>query len=277
MTDREKYLFDIQGYLVVKNFLSQDEVARLNEAFDANQDKRGQDGNSNTGKSTTLTGAKRGLFSGMLTWEHPWCEPFRDLLAHPKAIPYLNEMHGRGWRMDHAPFALFANAGAEGLILHGPGHGFDGSQYYAYKNGQMRCGMVVFQYQLADVNPGDGGFCCVPGSHKANYPCPREIVEWESDQELAYNVPCKAGDLLIFNEATTHGTRPWTASHERRSLLYRYSPKYLHFAGGVYQSSFPDWVNELTEAQKAVLEPPYIYNRPLIEDDGVAVVRPRRE
>jgi hypothetical protein len=83
--------------------------------------------------------------------------------------------------------------------------------------------------------------------------------------------------MLIFNEATTHGTLPWKAPHERRSLLYRYSPKYLHFAGGVYKSAFPEWVEELTEAQRAVLEPPYIYHRPLIEDDGRTVVRPRRE
>jgi hypothetical protein len=70
---------------------------------------------------------------------------------------------------------------------------------------------------------------------------------------------------------------PWTADHERRSLLYRYSPKYLHFAGGVYHTEQPKWVAELTEAQQAVLEPPYIYGRPLIEDDGVTVVRPMRD
>ena len=90
-----------------------------------------------------------------------------------------------------------------------------------------------------------------------------------------YNVPCKTGDMVIFNEATLHGTLPWTAEHERRSLLYRYSPKYLHFAGGTYQTSQPEWVSELTEAQQAVLEPPYIYNRPLVEADGETVVRPR--
>ena len=39
---------------------------------------------------------------------------------------------------------------------------------------------------------------------------------------------------------------------------------------------YPD-APELTEAQRAVLEPPYVYNRPLIEADGVAVVRPWRE
>ena len=82
---------------------------------------------------------------------------------------------------------------------------------------------------------------------------------------------------MIFNEATMHGTLPWKADHERRSLLIRYSPKYLHFAGGFYKVEFPEWVNELTEAQRSVLEPPYIYNRALIEDDGETVVRPRRE
>ena len=63
--------------------------------------------------------------------------------------------------------------------------------------------------------------------------------------------------------------------HARRSLLYRYSPKYLHFAGGTYETNQPAWVGELTEAQQAVLEPPYIYDRPLIEEDGETVVRPR--
>src|SRR5262249_46011819 len=156
MNDREKFLFDVQGFLVVRDFLTSEEVARLNAAFDANWDRKGEDGNSAVGESTTLPGKfKRGIFTGMLTWDHPWCEPFRELLAHPKAIPYLNTLHGRGWRMDHAPFMLQSTAGAEGLILHGPGRiHFDGAQYYEYANGQIRCGMVVFQYQLADVNGG---------------------------------------------------------------------------------------------------------------------------
>ena len=49
----------------------------------------------------------------------------------------------------------------------------------------------------------------------------------------------------------------------------------MHFAGGTYESTQPEWVGDLTEAQQAVLEPPYIYNRPLIEADGETVIRPR--
>ena len=70
MTEREKYLFDINGYLVVPGFLTSEEVTRLNAAFDANRDKMGEDGNSNVGNSSTLAGnQKRGFFGGMLAWE----------------------------------------------------------------------------------------------------------------------------------------------------------------------------------------------------------------
>jgi len=277
LNTREKFLYDLQGFLLIKDFLTPAEVKALNDAFDANWDKKINDPNSHPAGKLVGT-HPRGHFSGMLAWEKPWHQPFRDLLAHPKLIPYLNTMFGRGWKMDHSPFMLTSTAGAEGLHLHGStSHQFDGSQYYTYANGQIRCGMIVCQFQLGDVNAGDGGLCVIPGSHKANFACPEEILTYEQNPEIVYNVPCKAGDMVIFNEATIHGTLPWTAAHERRSLLYRYSPKYLHFAGGSYTTSQPEWVSELTEAQQAVLEPPYIYNRPLVEDDGLTVVRPRRE
>ena len=60
---------------------------------------------------------------------------------------------------------------------------------------------------------------------------------------------------MVINACILHGTRSWTAERERRSLLYRYSPMYLHFAGGTYESVQPEWVHELTEAQQVVLEP----------------------
>jgi hypothetical protein len=49
MTEREKYLFDVQGYLIVRDFLTSEEVMKLNATFDANRDKVGEDGNSYTG------------------------------------------------------------------------------------------------------------------------------------------------------------------------------------------------------------------------------------
>lgn len=279
MTQREKYLYDLQGYLIVREFLTPAEVDELNAAIDAHSDQIVEAADGELSGSTTLVGErKRTNLAGFLTWPHPYCDPFRTLLAHPRLVPYLNEMLGRGWRMDHWPQLFHAWKGAEGLVLHGLGQStFVGTAYYAYANGTMRSGMVALEYMLTDVNEGDGGFCIIPGSHKGNYSCPEEIKRWEVDQEVVHCPPCKAGDLVIFNEAAVHGTLPWTADHERRALQYRYSPKYLNWSStGGFESYLPDWAEELTEEQRAVLLPPYAYDRPLIQDEG-GLVQPRAE
>ena len=277
MNDTEKFLFDLQGFIVVREFLSQREVKALNDAFDANWDQRREDPIGDP--SGNMAGLhKRGILTGMLTWEQPHCQPFRDLLAHRKLLPYLDTLHGRGWKLDHEPLMITGSKGIEGLRIHGTTNVlFNGSRFYAYSNGQMRCGLLVVQYTLHDQNPGDGGLCVIPGSHKANFSCPPKITTWEEHQEVVYQLPLKAGDMVIFSENTLHGTLPWQADHDRRALLYRYTPKYLHYDGGTYEVAQPAWVSELTEAQQAVLEPPYIYHHPLIEPDGETVVRPRRE
>ena len=284
MSDRECYLFDLQGFLVVRGILSEDEVNTLNEALDANNDKRGDFGNPNAISGNWEGRPLEGKLSpfrhykGMLTWEQPWCKPFRDMLAHPNAIPYLNTMLGRGWKLDHGVDLLNSVDGCEGLKLHGSGNlTFNGSRFYAYQNGRMRCGLIVFQYALTDVNPDDGGLCVIPGSHKVNFEAPEDIMTWEANQELVFQPTLKAGDLVIFNEATTHGTLPWKGKGERRTLLFRYTPKYITYVPGTYEAKLPEWVSELTDAQQAALQPPYMYHHPMIEDDGVTVVRPRRE
>ena len=39
MNEREKFMYDLQGFLKIENFLSPEEVQELNDAFDANWDK----------------------------------------------------------------------------------------------------------------------------------------------------------------------------------------------------------------------------------------------
>ena len=273
MTDRERFLFDVQGFLVVPGFLSASEVGRLNEAVDANEHKIVEDTNANIAGSSTLVGtAKRRILNDLVTLDHPWCDPFRDLLAHPKLLPYLNTMLGPGWRMDHSPALFVADRGAEGLALHGATSRTPAqSAAYVYANGKMQCGLVAVEFCLTPHDEGEGGFAAIAGSHKANFPMPPGIRRWEEDREILRNPACAVGDALFFSEATLHGTLPWRPAHQRRALLYRYSPGYLHIGGGYSTTTLPDWADELTEAQRAVLEPPHVYSRPVIQDDGETV------
>ena len=238
MTDEEKFIVDLEGYLVIKDVLTPDEVADMNEIID------------------------RGDRSG-----HPtlWGEPFKKLIDHPKILPYLIELIGPRCRLDH-DYAIFMREGESRGRLHGgedggrPG-GSEGDHWYKYRDGVMRNGLCVITYCLADVAEGDGGFACIPGSHKSNFlSCiPQDVRQFERDAHYVIQPTAEAGDAVFFTEALIHGTMPWRAVHERRSLLYKYSPGHSAWSGNFYELSK---FGELTAQQKRILSPPSIGNRP---------------
>jgi ectoine hydroxylase-related dioxygenase (phytanoyl-CoA dioxygenase family) len=258
MDDVQKYLFDVNGYLVIENALTPAEVAALNEAIDNCQDRIVWKANEHSlaHGAKSLEGAKaRGDLREMLTWPKPWCQPFRDLLVHPSVTPVLLELLRDGFRLDHL-YGIVMSGDTEGFVMHSGGTTDDLTFFYQFHNGRMRCGVVVVSFQLTDVNEGDGGLACIPGSHKANYPVPREIARLETDIGGVRQITAKAGSAIIFTEALTHGTLPWRAAHERRSVLYKYAPGALVMLPHPPEGT-ADCLEELTPAQRAVLEPPY--------------------
>ena len=59
-------------------------------------------------------------------------------------------------------------------------------------------------------------------------------------------------------EAITHGTLPWTAAHQRRALLYKFSPGTLAYGSGAHQTAYPDYIADMAEDERAVMEAPHI-------------------
>ena len=129
MDEYEKYFFDVNGYLVVEDILSQDQVQALNEAIDHNPDRiRIREGDLRLSgaqqggqASVALEGEHgRGDIGGILNWPEPWCQPFRDLLSHLPTMRYMLEMIGNGFRYGNAN-GISMTKGAEGHVLHGGG------------------------------------------------------------------------------------------------------------------------------------------------------------
>ena len=101
MTDAEKYLFDVHGYLVIEGALSPQEVEAANAAVDRHADEISIRPNDLANGSTTLRGTTgRGDLGGMLTWDKPHCDVFRQMIAHPRLMPYLEELLGSGPRLE---------------------------------------------------------------------------------------------------------------------------------------------------------------------------------
>jgi hypothetical protein len=268
----ELFAFDSQGWLVVRGALTADEVSSLNAAVDAQLTARHDDPNSVPGGGRLATGQPREHLTGMLGWSAPLCDPFRALLTHTALVSRLNTVLGKGWRMDHAPFVMLSDRGAEGLVMHGSGGAVGQPETgYVSRGGVIRCGLVTVEVALSDQIEGDGGFAVISGSHKTDFPCPRDVVEGRTGRELIANPTIRSGDVLFFTEAVWHGTLPWTADRQRRALFLRFVPKHMHFAGGYATRQLPGWADELTPAQRSVLEPPYVYERAHLSDDGSLV------
>lgn len=238
MNEQECYLFDLQGFLTVPAALDAETVATLNAILDEH----------------IATEAEAEMqtrrFGGLLGWG----EAYRNLIDNPTLVPYLETLLGPKFRLDHDYLDVIRSGlGPIGAHLHGGGTPFDPVQYYTYRDGQMYNGLMVVAYNLKPVNPGDGGFACVPGSHKSNFPMPNEWRNLATLQPCVLPVTGAAGTAIIFTEALTHGTLPWQGADERRTIFLKYSPHPLSYAAHYYNAA--DYEG-LTERQRRILEPP---------------------
>jgi hypothetical protein len=277
MTEEEKYFFDLRGYLVVQNAMSQELIDACNAAIDHFHDRVTilEKGSQTRGSAALSADEGRGEIWGLLGWPAPYRDPFRKLLIHPVVVSRLNELCGKRFRLDHGPWLITGRKGSDGHRLHGGGEPFSPSNWYHQQNGRIYCRAVTVSWQLADVPAGAGGFCCIPGSHKSCEPTPQDVVNVDDDMGLVLQPEMKAGDVVFFAEATTHGTLPWRADHERRSILYKYTERANARDVGPYftpQERLGEWTNELAPEQQALLYGPgqHTGGKPLpyIDSDG---------
>ncbi len=246
MLDHEtlQYLFDVNGYLVIENAISQGEVAELNRLIDARKLPPPEE-SPRFGSAPTLSASlvkpeaavpdsmMKGdraapVGSGFLNWGQPFC----DLLDHPAIMPVLRMRLGDAFRLDRI-YGMYMRQGMSYGQLHAdygataPQSAVAPGEYYGFRSSQIYEGFIVVAWSLADAGPEHGGFCCIPGSHKSNYRLPGHIAENFKDSPHVVIPSMPAGSVILFTESLTHGTAPWKADHERRTLLYKYCVSHL--------------------------------------------------
>ena len=239
MNEEEKYLFDLRGYLSIDGALDNHQLQALNDIWDQHIEDE-----------CSVNDTTR-RFGQLLEWG----QPFIDLIDNPSITPYLEVILGHQFRLDHIYADLIRSGNSPiGSRLHGGGTPFDPCQFYKFHGGKMYNGLTVVAYNLADVGPGDGGFGCVPGSHKSNLDFP---VDWKDMDEGLH--PCvsrvtgSAGTAVIFTEALTHGALPWVGLGERRTIFFKYSPNPISWSPRYFDE---EDFEGLTDRQRFILEPP---------------------
>ena len=235
VSGRDRYFFDTCGYLVLRDVLSPDEVKHFNGLLDrmapeqiASTDERDR----------------------ALRWLFDVHRDFASLMDHEAILPYLHAFVDEKIRIDGA-YALVKLPG-EGVELHArPQSPRAGTGWYHVHHGQITSGLTGIEWALTDVPAGAGGFRCIPGSHKAHFELPFE--ELEDDAE---DIAVSAGDVVIFTEALTHGSR-WTGPSPRRVLIYKYCPGSIAWLSDVWDD---DARAPLTTRQRKMTTPPFVFD-----------------
>ncbi|GMI10729.1 hypothetical protein TrVE_jg2357 [Triparma verrucosa] len=123
--DTERYLFDLNGYIVIKNVFSKEEIKKANDAIDAHFEEVVKERLNpsirntlpNSGMADSDPSRGRIDVGHILSWRET--DLFKSVLDHPKLVPFYHEFLGKGYRMDHMPFVIAQNKGSEGFSLHG--------------------------------------------------------------------------------------------------------------------------------------------------------------
>lgn len=247
VTERERYFFDTRGYLVLRSVLRADELARFNALLDRLEPETIADADERDRR---------------MSWLFDLHADFAGLMDHETLLPYLLEFVDDELRIDGA-YALVKLPG-EGVPLHArPVSPRDGTGWYHVHRGRITSGLTGVEFALTDMPAGTGGFCVVPGSHKANFELPFEDLT-----DFAEPLPVAAGDVILFTEALTHGSR-WLGPGPRRVLIYKYCPGYMAWISDKWDE--PSRAR-LTPRQRQLTVAPYVFDaeagqkRPLIEE-----------
>jgi ectoine hydroxylase-related dioxygenase (phytanoyl-CoA dioxygenase family) len=202
MTPEERFLFDLQGYVVVEDALDDEGLAR---ALAAHVELTGEAPEDTASVAMPIEHSDTLL---SLADHEPVFARVRELVGgHPKLID--NDVVATpktertlGWHRGVEPWG------------------------YAFQQDRFACLMAKVIYYLTDVGPDDAPTRLVPGSHKQQVPFPLpEDPQAPLPGQLA--LEARAGSALLFSEALLHAGSPNRSGRIRRLAIYNYGPSFV--------------------------------------------------
>jgi ectoine hydroxylase-related dioxygenase (phytanoyl-CoA dioxygenase family) len=222
VSDRDRFLFDLQGFLLLEGALSPDEISAYRAAVRRLESRDYDDswmanhlGPADAKPEPTKHGAPPRLrMNGLLRLD----DAFHALIDHPRILPYLEEfMDGpqviNTWSITKGPDAP-PSAWHRGTP----------AEQYSVRNGKIRTAMLNVVWFLDDNGPEDGCMVAVPGSHKNGIDL--DIYAFPHEQMPGMRrIVGKAGDVFLFSESVFHDGARKTTPGTRTNLYFNYGAR----------------------------------------------------
>ena len=212
----DKHFFDTAGYLVLDELLTSDQIAQA----------QGTLARIKAATPENITRLSDGPYGCELLNVIEGGGIVEDAMALPRVLDYVQEfIWGRQYRLVGSRGIFRAPGKNSRLTQGGAADPRRYARYRCFGDGQFRCLMITCLIALADTPDGDGAFCAIPASHKANLPHPYEDTDLNAIQPLC-NIPLHAGSCVLFTENLSHAFRP--PIHSTHTWLsYQYGPSYM--------------------------------------------------
>ncbi|MCZ6675620.1 MAG: phytanoyl-CoA dioxygenase family protein [Candidatus Poribacteria bacterium] len=211
MSEYEKFLFDLKGFLVIPGVLTEKEVRIVREHI-----------KTYTENPESLPEHHRAPMAG----------PAEFIIDHPRVMGILQEMIDPRRERIRLESIFISSRSVENTSNqwrpHVGGTNLDPSLTYRFHNGRIYSGMTRIVWELNEVKKGQGGTCLVPGSHKANLASAQE-GNWpeeadDPDSGVWETYGCPPGSLVVFSEGVRHTGSQWTnPDNPRCAILMAYN------------------------------------------------------
>lgn len=255
--DMDAFLFDLNGFLILRNALTRDEIATMRAGIEAIPSLKEGEWHGHIHREP-----HGGEFGVNLQQIIEAGEIFERLIDHPSWIKIAYHFLGNtGFEALHGPIYMdecFATSRApgEGFYLHSGAFEKVKHIQYRYENGQFMCGQINILMPLQDVGPGDGATLVIPGTHKSNIQHPElggANLPNPEDTVGAVEVHTKLGDVILFADTICHGAARRINPGLRRAVIYRYVSAWSRSRHGYEPSSA--LLERLTPRQRMIVQP----------------------
>jgi len=217
MSDYDKFLCDLKGFLVIPGVLTEEEIRTVREhtkIYVKDPD--------------SLPTHHRAPIAG----------PAEFLINHPRVMGILQEVIAPSREHIRLESVFIScrsdkNSGNQ-WRPHVGGTNLHSSFSYRFYNGRIYSAMTRIVWELNEVKKGQGGTCLVPGSHKANLASAQDGT-WpeqadQPDSGVWETYGCPPGSLVVFSEGVRHTGADWTnPENPRCAILMAYNHVTVRF------------------------------------------------
>jgi len=221
ISDRDVALYREQGYLVVRDVLSRDEVAELRRVTEEFVEQARSVTTHDDVYDLEDSHSAREPRVRRIKTPHQWHPTYARMVSHPNILAILQKLWGPSIRFDVSKLNLKAAGYGAPVEWH------QDWAFYPHTNDDL----AAIGIMMDDVDEENGALMVIPGSHKGPildhhaegvFCGAMDPSKGEVDYGAAVPLTGPAGSITIHHVRTVHGSATNTSGRPRRLLLHQY-------------------------------------------------------